>query len=60
MMMLIVSKLTTSALFNIMNELILENIYEELLDELTQTNTLSMYSEAELTQEVYNRFFDRQ
>ena len=43
-----------------MNELILENIYEELLDELTQTNTLSMYSEDELTQEVYNRFFDRQ
>ena len=43
-----------------MNELILENIYEELLDELTQTNTLSKYSEAELTQEVYNRFWDRQ
>lgn len=43
-----------------MNELILENIYEELLDELTQTNALSKYSEAELTQEVYNRFFDRQ
>ena len=43
-----------------MNELILENIYEELLDELTQTNTLSMYSEDELTQEVYNRFLDRQ
>ena len=44
----------------IMNELILENIYEEVMDELTDTETLAMYSESDIKQEVMNRFWGRQ
>ena len=43
-----------------MNELILENIYEEVMDELTVTETLAMYSESDIKQEVMNRFWSRQ
>ena len=43
-----------------MNELILENIYEEVMDELTVTETLAMYSESDIKQEVMNRFWGRQ
>jgi len=40
------------------NEMILETIYEELMDELTLTETLPMYSEKEIESIVYQRFED--
>ena len=39
-----------------LNEQVLENIYEELMDELTVTETLPMYSQADINREVMNRF----
>ena len=40
------------------NEMILETIYEELMDELTLTETLPMYSEKEIESICYQRFQD--
>ena len=40
------------------NEMILETIYEELMDELTLTETLPMYSEREIQEICYQRFED--
>ena len=40
------------------NEMILETIYEELMDELTLTETLPMYSEKEIESICYQRFED--
>ena len=38
------------------NEILLENIYEEVKTELTETETLPMYSEKDIQLEVYRRF----
>ena len=40
------------------NEMILETIYEELMEELTLTETLPMYSERELQDICKQRFED--
>ena len=40
------------------NETILETIYEELMEELTLTETLPMYSEKEIEQICYQRIED--
>ena len=40
------------------NETILETIYEELMEELTLTETLPMYSEKEIETICYQRFQD--
>ena len=40
------------------HESILETIYDELMDELTLTETLPMYSEKEIESIVYQRFED--
>ena len=40
------------------NEMILETIYEELMEELTLTETLPMYSEKEIESICYQRFED--
>ena len=40
------------------NETILETIYEELMEELTLTETLPMYYEKEIEQISYQRFED--
>ena len=40
------------------NEMILETIYEELMDELTLTETLPMYSEKEIEALCYQKFED--
>lgn len=40
-----------------MNDLVLENIYEELMDELHQCGTLPMYTEQQIHEEVMTRFF---
>ena len=42
------------------NDLILENIYEEVMDELLDTETLPMYSEQDIQLEVKRRFLGRQ
>ena len=42
----------------IQNETILETIYEELMEELTLTETLPMYSEKEIESICYQRFED--
>ena len=42
----------------IQNEMILETIYEELMEELTLTETLPMYSEREIQEICYQRFQD--
>ena len=42
----------------IQNEMILETIYEELMEELTLTETLPMYSEKEIERICYQRFED--
>ena len=39
------------------NESILETIYEELMEELTLTETLPMYSESEIEAICYERFW---
>ena len=39
-----------------LNQQVLENIYEELMDELTVTETLPMYSQEDINREVMNRF----
>ena len=40
------------------NETILETIYEELMEELTLTETLPMYSEKEIEALCYQKFED--
>ena len=40
------------------NESILETIYEELIEELTLTETLPMYSTSEIEAIFYQRFED--
>ena len=40
------------------NEAILETIYEEIMEELTLTETLPMYSEKEIERICYQRFED--
>ena len=40
------------------NEALLETIFEELMEELTLTETLPMYSEKEIEQICYQRFED--
>jgi len=40
------------------NEALLETIYEELMEELTLTETLPMYSEKEIETICYQRFQD--
>ena len=42
----------------IQNEMILETNYEELMEELTLTETLPMYSEKEIESICYQRFED--
>ena len=42
----------------IQNEMILETIYEELMEELTLTETLPMYSEKEIEALCYQKFED--
>ena len=39
-----------------LNQQVLENIYEELMDELVQTGNLPMYSQEDIQLEVMNRF----
>lgn len=39
-----------------LNEQVLENIYDEVMDELTDTGNLPMYSQADIQLEVMNRF----
>ena len=41
---------------NLQNEILLENIYEELMTELTETETLAMYSQKDIEFEVNRRF----
>ena len=40
------------------NEAILETIYEEIMEELTLTETLPMYSEKEIEALCYQKFED--
>ena len=40
-----------------MNDLVIENIYEELMDELKQCGTLPMYNEQMIHEEVMTRFY---
>lgn len=42
------------------NDLILENIYEDLMDELNDTGTLPLYSDQDIYLEVMNRFWGMQ
>ena len=42
---------------NLQNEIILENIYEEVIAEATDTGNLAMMSEKDIETEVYNRFY---
>ena len=38
------------------NEILLENIYEEVITELIETETLAKWSENDIQSEVYRRF----
>ena len=40
------------------NEILLENIYEEVMSELIDTETLAKYSEDDINSEVIRRFWD--
>ena len=42
---------------NLQNEILLENIYEEVISEATDTGNLAMMSEKDIETEVYNRFY---
>ena len=42
---------------NLQNEILLENIYEEVIAEATDTGNLAMMSEKDIETEVYNRFY---
>ena len=39
------------------NEVLLENIYEEVIAEATDTGNLAMMSEEDIQTEVWNRFY---
>ena len=39
-----------------LNDLVLENIYEEVIAEAKETETLPMYSQEDIDREVMNRF----
>jgi len=41
------------------NQMILENIYNEVMDELVDVGTLPMYTAQEIQLEVMNRFYGR-
>tara|TARA_R100001082_G_scaffold33990_1_gene17630 strand:- start:73 stop:210 length:138 start_codon:yes stop_codon:yes gene_type:complete len=41
------------------NQMILENIYEEVMEELVDVGTLPMYTAQEIKLEVMNRFYGR-
>ena len=40
------------------NEVLLENIYEEVMAELIETETLAKYSQDDINSEVIRRFWD--
>ena len=40
-----------------MNDLVIENIYEEVMDELQQCGTLPMYTQQMIEEEVMTRFY---
>ena len=42
---------------NLQNEILLENIYEEVIAEATDTGNLAMIAEKDIETEVYNRFY---
>ena len=41
------------------NQMVLENIYNEVMDELVDVGTLPMYTAQEIKLEVMNRFYGR-
>ena len=45
---------------NLQNEILLENIYEEVIAEATDTGNISMMSESDIEFEVRRRFEDLQ
>ena len=42
---------------NLQNEILLENIYEEVMAEATDTGNIAMMSEEDIQTEVWNRFY---
>jgi len=42
-----------------LNEQVLEQIYEDVIAEATETETIHMYSQDDITREVMNRFHGR-
>ena len=42
---------------NLQNEILLENIYEEVMAEATDTGNIHMMSEEDIQTEVWNRFY---
>ena len=42
---------------NLQNEILLENIYEEVMAEATETGNIAMMSQNDIETEVCNRFY---
>ena len=42
---------------NLQNEIILENIYEEVMAQATDTGNIAMMSQEDIQTEVWNRFY---
>ena len=42
---------------NLQNEILLENIYEEVMAEATETGNIAMMSQEDIQSEVWNRFY---
>ena len=42
---------------NLQNETLLENIYEEVMAEATETGNIAMMSQEDIETEVWNRFY---
>ena len=42
---------------NLQNEILLENIYEEVMAEATETGNIAMMSQNDIETEVWNRFY---
>jgi hypothetical protein len=42
---------------NLQNEILLENIYEEVMAEATDTGNIAMMSQEDIQTEVWNRFY---
>ena len=42
---------------NLQNEILLENIYEEVMAEATDTGNIAMMSQEAIQTEVWNRFY---